>query len=320
MTTRALVAIGVSAASVTLAAQTLPPGEAAPQVFRSGTHSVPVYASVSDPAGAFVLDLGQEEFRLRDNGKPQTITQFTSGVQPLSLLILIDGSASMLQVLDSVLGAANSVVTRLLPEDRAAIASFADSFEMQQRFTSNRQELLEHLGNQFDLRVAGETRLWEALTESVLTVGKEPGRRVVLVMTDGKQWTSEQGVLGVPAAEPTIAQAPESLVKLALDRHVLIYAIAVWTREEKTEARPNRGIETLASLSGGGYVEMKASDRVNAMATQIMHELHQQYVLGFTPQVYDGKTHKLEVTVTRRGLTVRARTSYFAPRLAPDPR
>jgi Ca-activated chloride channel family protein len=285
-------------------------------VFRAGATTVPVYVSVSDRTGAFVLDLQKDEFELRDNGVPQTITQFTSDVQPVSMLILVDGSASMLQTLDSVLDAANSVVERMLPEDRTALASFANAFQLQVPFTSNRQELVNHIDHRFDLRVAGETRLWEALTESVLTVGKEAGRRVVLVLTDGKQWTADRGTPGRPT-EPMLADAPESLVKLALDRNVLIYAIAVWTREGNIEAKPNRGIETVASLSGGGYVEMKASDRVNALATQIMHELHQQYVLGFTPQVFDGTTHKLQVTVTRRHLTVRARASYFAPRLDP---
>jgi VWFA-related protein len=47
------------------------------------------------------------------------------------------------------------------------------------------------------------------------------------------------------------------------------------------------------------------------------------YVLGFSPQqkFRDGKYHKLRVTlVTRKGLTLQARTGYFAPKLNSDPR
>jgi VWFA-related protein len=313
-----LLTLSLVGAAAALAAQEPAPATSS-QVFRSGTTTIPVYASVSDRSGGFVLDLKKDEFELRDNGKLQTITQFTSDVQPLSMLILVDGSASMMAVLESVISAARSVVTRMVPADRTAIASFADVFQMQQPFTSNREELLAHLDNQFSLRLSGETRLWEALTESVLELSNEPGRRVVLVLTDGKQWTNEQGALGATGKEPTLTHAPPSLINLALDRNVLIYAIAVWTRVDSTEMRPSRDIETLAALTGGGYTEMKESDQMQALAAQIMVELHQQYVLGFTPQLFDGTRHRLEVKVKRPGMIVSARRSYFAPKVEKNP-
>jgi len=288
-----------------------------PQVFRSRTRTVPVFASVTDSTGSFVLDLKRDEFEVRDNGKLQEITQFTADVKPLSLLILIDGSASMLLAQQSVVNAANSLVMRMLPQDRTAIASFADVFQMRQPFTSSRQELLDHLKDQLSIRVAGETRLWEALTESVMRLSNEPGRRVVLVLTDGKQWTYEQGPVGEqPSAY--VSQAPLSLVSLALERDVLVYAIAVWTKTGgRGMERPSSSIQVLAAETGGGYVEMRESDRLNALAAQITVELHRQYVLGFSPQVLDGTTHRIDVKVKRSGLNVTARRSFFAPRVEP---
>ena len=64
-------------------------------------------------------------------------------------------------------------IMRMLPADRTAIASFADIFQMRQPFTSNRDELLEHLKDEFNLRVAIETRLWDALTESACRLSTE---------------------------------------------------------------------------------------------------------------------------------------------------
>jgi Ca-activated chloride channel family protein len=307
-----LVAIAPALAAVTLAAQD-------PQVFRGGVRTVPVYVSVTDRRGGFVLDLTKDEFEIRDNGRVQAITQFTTDLQPLSLVILIDGSGSMLQVFDSVIEAANSLIMRMLPTDRTAIASFADIFQMRQPFTSNREELLAHLEDQFNIRMANETRLWEALTESVMALSKEQARRVVIVLSDGKQWAQNQGPTGLPInGQPFLTRAPYDLVTLALDRDVMIYAIAVWTRDEKTVERPSTSIESLATETGGGYVEMKESDDLGSLASRISKELHQQYVLGFTPQVLDGKTHKLDVKVTRPGVTIRARRSYLASKAGKD--
>jgi len=297
-----------AAAAATIAAQQ-------PQIFRARVLTVPVFASVADRYGAFVLDLKQDDFEIRDNGKLQDITQFTAEVKPLSLLLLIDGSGSMLPTINSVVQAADSLVTRMLPEDRMGIASFADLFEMSQPFTSDRQALLDHLKNRFNPRFAGETRLWEALTESVMRLSNEPGRRVVLVLTDGKQWTYEQGSRG-DESSATLSAAPKPLIALALERDVLIYAIAVWTKGSgaaETE-RPSSSIEALAAETGGGFVEMHENDQLQKLAGQITVELHRQYMLGFTPQTLDGTTHRLDVRVKRTGLTVTARRSYFAPR------
>ena len=41
-------------------------------------------------------------------------------------------------------------------------------------------------------------------------------------------------------------------------------------------------------------------------------ELHRQYSLAFTPEVLDGKTHKLEVRLRQPNLKVRARKTYVA--------
>lgn len=284
---------------------TPPPAQQQPPAFRGGIRTVPVYVTVHDRAGGFTMDLTRDDFEVKDNGKVQEITQFVTDAQPLSVLILIDGSSSMLPVFTSVLEAANGFILRMLPADRTAIASFADLFQMRQPFTSNRDELLAHLRDEFNIRVAGETRLWDSLAEGVLTLTKETGRRVVLVLSDGKNWTSDR--------RPT-RRGPDQILGLALDHDVMMYAIAVWSRVDNMTERPNTAFEVLAKETGGGFVEMRESDDIGALLSQVANELHHQYVLGFTPQVLDGKTHKLDVRVKRPNLTARARRSFVAPK------
>lgn len=287
-----------AAAGVVLSAQQRPQQP----TFRADVNTVPVYVTVTDGAGGFALNLTRDDFEVRDNGKVQTITQFTTTAQPLSVVVLIDGSSSMWPVFRSVLESANNFILRMLPEDRTAIASFSDRFQMRQPFTSNRDELLKHLMDQFNVRLGMETRLWDGLHESILALAQENGRRVVLVLSDGKDWTD--GGSG-PYSRTTAAG-------LAIQRDVMIYAISMWTRWEGLTERPSPALARLADETGGGYVELRETDDLNAAFTRVAQDLHQQYVLGFTPQQLDGKVHRLEVRVKTSGMKVRARRSYLA--------
>ena len=280
---------------------------------------VPVYVTVNDGTGGFVLDLKAADFEVRDNGQLQEISYFTTDAQPLSVLLLIDGSTSMTPIYDSVIEAATSFVVRMLPADRAAVASFADRFQLRQGFTSDRDALIKHLHDPFSIRMGLETRLYDALTESVMSFGKEEGRRIVLAITDGKNWVYPgSGSSGVPFATSRSVTAPSSTaasrgaVFEAMARDVMIYAVAMWTvYEGKTEA-PDMSIARMAELTGGGYVDLRPAADMNATFTAIMEELHRQYVIGFVPKAFDGKEHKLDVKVKRSGVKVRARRSYIA--------
>jgi len=57
---------------------------------------------------------------------------------------------------------------------------------------------------------------------------------------------------------------------------------------------------------------LKKTDELTSTFTRVAQELHSQYVLGFAPQVLDGKIHKLEVRVKKPGMIARARKSYVA--------
>ena len=204
--------------------QTPPPGAPAqtPQ-FRTGTDVVPVYATVRDKDRGFVLDLAQDDFELYDDGRKQTITQFTTAVQPLSAVVLIDGSASMIREFSRAIEGARNFVLRMQPDDRAKIGSFADRVVLGPRFTSDRDALLAFLDDQFNLRIGTETHLWEALVESSLALAGESGKRVVVVMSDGYNFVLPPGYAPqspgssggypprVPAPPPTGGGTPPKL-------------------------------------------------------------------------------------------------------------
>jgi Ca-activated chloride channel family protein len=153
-------------------------------VFRAGVPTVSIYATVVDPAGRLVPNLGQDDFEVFDNGKRQDLTVFANDVQPITLVMMLDRSQSMEQSFTLVRDAAEQFVTNLLPADKVRLGSFSDRIQLDpQDFTSDKDELIRILRN--NLLDAGATPLWNATAVAMTALGRQEGRRVVLLFTDG---------------------------------------------------------------------------------------------------------------------------------------
>lgn len=286
---------------VTLAAMALG-GAALPAqqqpTFRSGTRTVPIYATVTDATGRLVPGLERDDFEVLDEGKKVELTVFESAIQPITVVVMLDTSGSMTMNLDLLKQAATQFVIRLLPEDRARIGSFSDRIRIAPpAFTDDRDELIRILRD--DIQYGNPTALWDATDAGMTALKDVEGRRVVLVFTDGADTYSKRDQGDV------LARAREG--------EFLIYAIGLRSRMRgQGVTRPDPGLRKVAEETGGGYFELSRTDELNSTFTRVAAELHSQYLLGFSPQTLDGKAHKLEVTIKRPGLVARARKSYLA--------
>ena len=167
------------------------------------------------------------------------------------------------------------------------------------------------------------TPLWRALDEALEAFDEESDARpVILVLSDGK----DSGIFDFsrrPSARPRSSTAR------ALER-VMIYAVGMRSRAAQRMPpgrRPRRrlramlmadlpdpGLARVAQETGGGYTEIRAGEDLAAAFARVADELHSQYLLGFAPPKRDGKGHDIDVRLTERGLTARARKSYVAPK------
>ncbi len=293
--------------------------------FKSGASTVAVYTTVTDAAGQLVPDLGRDDFEIYDNGKPQPITIFTSDVQPITVVMMLDRSASMLANFGLVERAAGTFVDRLVPGDKARIGSFSDRIQVDPReFTSDKGALRVILKT--ELQPAGPTPLWNAVGVGMTALLRQEGRRVVLVFTDGVDRPMNGG------HNVSLGDA----IKRAEHEDVMVYGIGLASafgrgggggrrggvpmggggqrRGPQIENKPDPGLRKLALASGGGYFELTSTRDLSSTFARVADELHRQYLIGFVPQKLDGKAHDLEVRVKGEGLAARARKSYIAAR------
>jgi Ca-activated chloride channel family protein len=268
--------------------------------FRTGTRTVALYATVTDAQKRLVPDLQMEDFEVFDNEKAQTIDVFINEVQPITVVVMLDTSASMTGNLKLLEQAAEQFLLRLLPKDKGLVGAFNDKIEFfPSTFTGDRDRLIASLK---ELDFGNPTRLYDAIQASMDRLYKVDGRRVVLVFTDGDDTDSRTDSSSV------LDQARES--------EVMIYAVGLrsdyFNGSRQVRTRPDSGLKRLAEETGGGYFELDKSSDLAPTFTRVAQELHSQYVLGFTPSQLDGKVHRVSVRAKKPGMVVRARRSYLA--------
>ena len=322
----ALVILSLTALGLTVAAQD-PPQQ--PPTFRSGANTVAVYTTVTDSDGRLITDLTQDDFEIYDNGKLQQISLFASETQPITVVMMLDRSGSMKANAKLVEYAAEAFVGKLNEGDKARIGSFSTRIHVEpEGFTTDRLELVRIIRSKLQ-PPEGPTPLWNALNVAMRELSSQDGRRVVLLFTDGMD--EPMNFAGKNVSFPDV-------VDRATREDVMVYAIGMeglmpyggmnraplpnerfggaLYRGPRTQ-RPDPGLQKVAQETGGGYFELDNTDNLPSTFARVAEELHQQYAIGFEPTKLDGKSHKLEVKLKKRGMKARARKSYIAARTTP---
>jgi len=120
--------------------------------FSSDVKVVNVLATVRDKHGQLVNNLTKDDFKLQQDGQPQTIRYFARDTDlPLKLGLLVDTSLSQRRLIDQERTASYSFLNNLMrpDKDKAFVIHFDREVELLQDLTSSRDKLeaaLDKLG------------------------------------------------------------------------------------------------------------------------------------------------------------------------------
>lgn len=291
-------------------------------VFRAGGDAVRVFVTVTDGDGRLVTTLTRDDFQIRDEGQPQPITLFDNTPQPIRLIIMLDVSGSMEGNLPLLRAASGALFGRLRLDDAVRVGTFGRDVTISPSFTRDAAMLRAALPEAID--PDAPTPLWRAVDQALGELRAVEERRAILVLSDGQ----DSG----PTGPVSLRQRPSNqadVIERARAEDVMIYAVGMRSRRARqmqpgigpgglgammSMDLPDPGLARVAEETGGGYLELRPSDDLDAAFARVADELHSQYLLGFAPPKRDGKVHDLDVRVTPRGLTPRARKSYVAPK------
>lgn len=257
---------------------------------------------VTDEEGRFVSGLRPDDFRVLEQDVPQELSFFSPGRTPVTIMILLDSSASVRSDMLSIQKAANRFIKKLEPGDRARIGFFHDEVVFGPRFTD---DMAEHSAMINQMQPQRSTHLYDALTESFEKIERVPDRKALLVFSDGEDQgsrTSTQGAL-----------------EAARRSDVSVYAVGIlgWSAAGGRHTN-QRLLEQVARLTGGRAFFPENEKQMQKAFDRIRDEIHHQYRMGYVPASggEGGRQwREIQVELTRRkDLVVRCRRGYYTDR------
>jgi Ca-activated chloride channel homolog len=255
---------------------------------------VQVTATVTDRTGRFVRGLARRDFRVFEDEAPQVVSTFFSQDVPLQIVVAMDVSSSMKAVMPGVKVAVKKFLSALRPADQVTVLTFNDSI-----FTLARPslDLAARLRAIDRLTAWGETALYEAIVKGIDQLGRQPGRRVLVVFTDGEDVSSR---IPVEAVEGRLEASDVTLYAIGLGQAPAVPLLKAL-------------LERLAGKSGGRAF-FEAPKDLDEAFSRLVEELSNQYLLGYARRdaVRDSRWRKLRVEVPGRDVKVRARQGYRA--------
>src|SRR6201996_3192059 len=269
--------------------------------FRTDARLVVLHASVVDKRGKLITNLNQNAFKVFENGQQQQVKIFRREDVPVSLGIIIDDSGIMSTKRSRVEAASLAMVRESNPQDEVFIVNFNDDAFLDVPFTNDVHKMEQGLAR-IDSR--GGTAMRDAIGMS-LDYAKHQAKKdkkVLMVITDGNDNASNISL--------------EKVVGRSNQSDVLVYAIGLFTDEEKREAsKARRALNELTVATGGLAFYPKEVSDVQSLAVEIARDIRSQYTIAYRPniQALDGSYRQIKVTVDAPGRpVVRTRSGYYA--------
>ena len=292
------------------------------EVVTVDTSLVSLNVRVIDRFNRPINDVRQEDFRVSENGVPQTVEFFTREEVPISYGLVVDNSGSMRFLLDKVIEAGKTIVNSNKPGDETFLVRFAsrDDIEIAQEFTPKKEDVVDSLDNLYIQ--TGQTAIVDAVYLSAERVAnykkgndvEDKRRRALILVTDGEDRDS--------------FYKREQLFEHLRENDVQIYVIGFVNELDKEggfirKSKREQAMELINKLAretgGRAYFPQSLAELPN-IAQEITRDLRTQYVIGYLPtnKARDGSYRTVKVSVVDepgrdRRIAV-TRSGYTAPR------
>ncbi|MGZ4790109.1 MAG: VWA domain-containing protein [Terriglobales bacterium] len=265
---------------------------------------VNVFATVLDHQGSPIAGLQKDNFKLFEDGIPQTISVFSRESElPLSIVLAVDVSLSTKKDLQLELQSARKFVHSIVrPQDGLALFEFSETVDQLTKFTSNLNTIDNGLAR---VHNGSATALYDAVYLGSHALAKREGRKVLVVITDGGDTVSQTNY--------------QEALRAAQESEALVYSLIV-VPIEADAGRDLGGEHALIQLSqdtGGKHYYASGLAQLDKAFEQISEELRTQYLLAYYPtrRIADGDFRKIQVDVMANvpngPAVARHRTGYY---------
>ena len=242
-----------------------------------------------------------DELTLLDDGEPRTIEALVpASGEPLSVILLIDYSESMIDEMPVVKTAAKQFAQRLLrPTDRIAVVGFNQTVFWLTPFTNDFDAVAAAVER---VKPAGETHLYDSAIEMLFEIQKQPGRHALVIFTDGIDQGSKFKLEHLVHYARYAGVPLYPIIKNRILMKLMRFGIG------QLQARKLAGI---ARDTGATYFIISKESELPAVYERLSEELRQQYLVQFySPPAAADTWHALSLRA-RGGQELRIPKGYF---------
>lgn len=258
--------------------------------------AVELHISVFDAEGRFQKGLKREDFEVLEDGVPQKVGTFEfAEALPLSLGIVIDGSGSMRDAMPVVKEAATGFVQRLVGEkDQGFVIEFHEQPALLAPLGKSPIPMIRAIT---DVRAGGETALWDSIVMGLYQFRGVPGRKAVVVLTDGEDnhsWTTY-----------------DVLRRYARTAGLPIYFVGL--RLSMLDVGLKGKLREMAVDTGADAFFISKAKELEEVYRRIEIELRSQYFLTYLTESKkpDSEFRAVEVRMKKSGLKAKTIRGYF---------
>jgi VWFA-related protein len=279
-----------------------PPPAPKPFTLEVDVDVVSVTAVVLDKkTGRFVRGLEPKHIVLLEDGVAQEVSYFREASSaeeervPLSVVLVLDTSGSMSQNIRFLREAVVNFVYKLEAVDKAMVVSFNESVKGSAEFTGDIDRLERFVEG---LQAWGGTSLYDAIHYALGRVKDEPGRKAVVIFSDG--------------ADTTSTLVDREVVDYARAVEATVYSIG-FKGSGFMASSPRGFLRKIANETGGQFFAPGKIGDLIAVFNAISDELKNHYLLAYSPtRPSDGTWRSIELRLERKDTEVRVRKGYFA--------
>jgi len=256
--------------------------------------AVQVTVTVSDDNGRFVAGIPRSAFHVAEDGKPQTVSYFTSENVPLELVTAVDISGSMGPSMPKLKKAVKGFLEAVPERHQVTLLGFNDTVFPLARKTTDRAERVKSVDR---LSAWGATALYDVILRGTDLLGRQIGRKAVVVFSDGEDQGSHVALQDI---ERRLQTSDVTLYMIGQGRGV-------------NQDYLKKVMLALTAPTGGRAFFTDSIDELQGAFEELLDELSNQYLIGYQPTNTrrDDKWREIKVTVDGYH-TVRARQGYRA--------
>ncbi len=270
-----------------------------PRASTSGARTRDVYATAIDSKGTSVPGLTASDFAVREDRVAREVLKVGPATEPLQVALLIDDSQAARSMLQPLREGITGFIDALQGKAEIALITFGERPTTLVEYTNSAEQLKRGVGRVFPKSGAGPYLL-DAIVDASRGLEKRKATRPVIVAI------TVEGIEFSNAHFETVLQAVE---RSGATLHALAVGSPSDSQDNNDEMRNrNMVLAEGPDRTGGRREQVLAESGLPDKLRQVAEGLLNQYVVTYGRPESLIPPQRIEVTSTRPGVTVRART------------